>query len=127
MWTITCVLLTWHTELNKVLNEIISATQTGFIKGRYIGECTRLICDLIDKCNDNENPHLLILLDLEMALHSIEWLFICKSLHCFGFGESITQWFKVLYKNSESYVQNNGHLSELYNVNRGTLYHHIFL
>ena len=126
MWTIQCVLLAWHTELNKVLKEIISETQTGFMKGRCIGECRRLICDLIDKCDENEIPGLLIVLDLEKALHSIEWLFICKSLQCFDVGESITQWFKVLYCNSESIVQNNGHLSEHFNVNRGTLYHHIF-
>ena len=61
MWTIKCVLLTWHTELNKVLNEIISETQTGFMKGRFIGECSRLICDLIDKCDEAEIPGLLIL------------------------------------------------------------------
>ena len=97
------------------------------MKGRCIGECTRLICDLIDTCDENEIPCLLIVLYLEKALHCIEWLFICKSLQCFDVGESITQWFKVLYINSESYLQNNGHLSERFNVNRGTLYHHIFL
>jgi hypothetical protein len=97
------------------------------MKGRCIGECTRLICDIIDKFDENEIPGLLIVLDLEKALQCIEWLFICKSLQCFDVGESITQWFKVLYINSESYLQNNGHLSERFNVNRGTLYHHIFL
>ena len=107
------------------MNEIISETQTGFMKRRCIGECTRLICDLIDKCDENEIPGLLIVLDLEKALHSIECFFICKSLQCFDVGESITQWFKVLYCNSKSYVQNNWHLSERFNVNRGTLYHHI--
>ena len=68
MWTIKCVLLAikcvllaWHKELKKVLNEIVSETQTGFMKGRYIGECSRLICDLIDKCDEAEIPGLLIL------------------------------------------------------------------
>ena len=65
MWTIQCVLLAWHRELIKVLNEIISETQTGFMKGRCIGECKRLICDQIDKCDENEIPYLLIVLDLE--------------------------------------------------------------
>jgi hypothetical protein len=31
-----------------ILKNIISETQKGFLKGRYIGECTRLIYDLID-------------------------------------------------------------------------------
>ena len=75
-------------RIKKVLNEIISEIQTGFMKGRYIGECSRLICDLIDKCNEAE---ILILLDFEKAFDSIEWPFICKSLQFFGFGESIIQ------------------------------------
>ena len=58
------------------------------MKGRYIGECMRLICDLIDKCNEAE---ILISLDFEKAFDSIEWPFICKSLQFFGFGESIIQ------------------------------------
>ena len=72
------------------MNEIVSETQTGFMKGRYIGECSRLICDLIDKCDEAEIPGLLILLDFEKAFDSIEWPFICKSLQCFGFGVNYT-------------------------------------
>jgi hypothetical protein len=43
-------------RLKKVLHTIISETQVGFMKGRYIGECTRLVCDLIDRCEDEEIP-----------------------------------------------------------------------
>jgi hypothetical protein len=35
----------------------------GFMKGRFIGECTRLICDIIEKCDENNIPGVLILLD----------------------------------------------------------------
>jgi hypothetical protein len=64
--------------IKKVLHTIISKTQVGFIKGRYIGECTRLVCDLIDRCEDEEIPGLLIhvLLDFEKAFDSLEWSFI---------------------------------------------------
>ena len=47
-------------RLKKVLHTIISETQVGFMKGRYIGECTRLVCYLIDRCEDEEIPSLLI-------------------------------------------------------------------
>jgi hypothetical protein len=47
-------------RLKKVLHTIISETQVGFMKGRYIGECTRLVCYLIDRCEDEEIPGLLI-------------------------------------------------------------------
>ena len=106
-------------RLKKVLHTIISETQVGFMKCRYIGECTRLVCDLIDRCEDEEIPGLLILLDFEKAFDSLEWSFISKSLEFFGFGESIIYWFQTLHKNVESYVQNNGHLSERFVVRRG--------
>ena len=82
------------------MHTIISETQVlevGFMKGRHIGECTRLVCDLIDRCEDEEMPGLLILLDFEKAFDSLEWSFISKSLEFFGFGESIIYWFQTLY------------------------------
>ena len=36
-------------RLKPVLVDLISQTQKGFLKGRYIGECNRLIFDLIEK------------------------------------------------------------------------------
>ena len=63
--------------------------------------------------------YLVILLDFEKAFDSLEWSFISKSLEFFGFGEYIIYWFQTLYKNVESCVQNNGHLSERFVVRRG--------
>jgi hypothetical protein len=53
--------------------------ETNKLKGRYIGECTQLVCDLIDRCEDEEILGLLILLDFEKAFDSLEWSFISKS------------------------------------------------
>jgi hypothetical protein len=71
----------------------------GFMKERFIGECTRLICDIIEKCDESNIPGVLILLDFEKAFDSVEWNFICKSLEFLGFGPSI-----ILIKNSESSI-----------------------
>ena len=106
-------------RFKKVLSKLISNTQTGFIKGRYIGECTRLICDLIEKCEENEIPGLLILLDFEKAFDSLEWDFIKQALQFFGFGSSILQWVSTFYSSSESCVLNNGHFSERFYITRG--------
>jgi hypothetical protein len=48
------------------------------LKGKYIGECTRLIYDLIDKLED-DIPGLLLLLDFEKAFDTVEWSFIEKN------------------------------------------------
>jgi hypothetical protein len=91
----------------------------GFMNGRFIGECTRLICDIIEKCDENNIPGVLILLDFEKAFDSVEWNFIRKSLEFLGFGPSIIHCFETFYHNSESCVLNNGHLSKRFKIERG--------
>ena len=97
-------------RIKKVLNTLISESKSGFIKGRYIGDCNRLVFDLIEKTKRENIPGLLVLLDFEKAFDSLEWNFIESTLTFFGFGESIIQWFKTFYKDISSYILYNGHL-----------------
>jgi hypothetical protein len=53
------------------LVDLISQTQKGFIKGKYIGECTRLIFDLIEKMEEDDIPGLLVLLDFKIAFDTV--------------------------------------------------------
>ena len=70
-------------RLKPVLVDLISQTQKVLLKGRYIGECTRLIFDLIEKIEEDDIPGLLVLLDFEKKL-LIQWngLF-CMKLYIF--------------------------------------------
>jgi hypothetical protein len=43
-------------RIKPILKNIISETQKGFLKDRYIGECTRLIYELIDKLETENLP-----------------------------------------------------------------------
>ena len=106
-------------RIKPFLNTIISETQQGFIKGRYIGECTRLIFDLIEKVEEEDIPGLLLLLDFEKAFDTLEWSFIEKTLEFFGFGPIFCQWVKTLYTDTKSCIINNGHCSDFFNVKRG--------
>ena len=76
-------------RLKKVLNSIISETQSGFMKGRYIGENTRFIYDLMAYTEFKNIPGLLVLIDFEKAFDSISWSFIYKVLEYFGFGKKL--------------------------------------
>lgn len=75
-------------RLKQVLDTIISKTQTGFIKGRYIGENTRLIYDLMNFTEINNIPGLLIFIDFEKAFDSVSWNFPEKVMDFFNFGDS---------------------------------------
>ena len=56
-----------------VLDKLINKDQTGFIKGRYIGENTRLIYDLMNYTEQNNIPGLMLLIDFEKAFDSLSW------------------------------------------------------
>ena len=63
------------------LDSLIDKDQTGFIQGRYMGEKTRLLYDLINHTEQKEIPGLLLLIDFEKAFDSLSWSFIRKALN----------------------------------------------
>ena len=67
-------------RIKLVINKLISKDQTGFIKGRYIGENIRLIYDLMNYTEQNNIQGLLLLIDFEKAFNSLSWQFIQKAL-----------------------------------------------
>ena len=119
-------------RLKPVLVDLISQTQKGVLKGRYIGECTRLIFDLIEKMEEDDIPGLLVLLDFEKALDTVQWSFLYKTLQFFGFGESFCSWIKTFYNDISSCIINNGHYSDYFKLGRGgrkgvPLSHYLFI
>jgi hypothetical protein len=106
-------------RLKPVLVDLISQTQKVFLRGRYIGECTRLIFDLIEKMEEEDIPGLLVLLDFEKALDTVQWSFLYKTLQFFGFGESFCSWIKTFYNDISSCIINNGHRSDYFKLGRG--------
>ena len=79
------------------LHKLINNDQTGFLKGRFIGENIRLIDSVINYTAVKKIPGLLLFLDFEKAFDTLELPFIQKTLISFGFGPSIVQWFKTFY------------------------------
>ena len=106
-------------RLNKVLPSIIDLDQTGFLKGRYIGENIRTISDLIDYTSLRQQPGIILLLDFEKAFDTIKWSFILDSLKLFNFGPDFIQWVKIIYTNTESTVINHGSTAGFFKLHRG--------
>lgn len=106
-------------RIKRVLNKLISTDQTGFIEGRFIGENTRLMYDILQITEERNIPGLLLLIDFEKAFDSLSWSFINKVLKLFNFGPAIRKWINVFYKNSCSAVTQCGCLSEFFKLGRG--------
>ena len=106
-------------RLKTHLHKLINNDQTDFLKGRFIGENIRLIDSVVNYTATKNIPGLLLFLDFEKALDTLEWSFIQKALISFGFGPSIVQWFKTFYNNTESCIMNKGWVSNFFSVHRG--------
>ena len=69
-------------RIEKVLPHLINPTQTGYVKGRFIGEGIRLM----EYTKYKDIPGVAVLLDFEKAFDSVEWNYIQKFLEATNFG-----------------------------------------
>ena len=106
-------------RIKKVIEKLIHSNQTGFIGGRYIGENLVKILSILEHCEDNDIPAVLIAIDFEKAYDSVEWSAVEYALKFFNFGPRFTQWVQTFYKDINSCVINNGHFSKFFQLQRG--------
>ena len=106
-------------RLKTVLDILIHEDQKGFITGRYIGENTRLVYDLMHETKLRNIGGIILLIDCEKAFDTVSWQFINSVLDIFNFGSSIKKWISLFYKNANSCVIQNGFLSAFFNLGRG--------
>ena len=79
-------------------NRIISHKQKGFLKGRSIADCTRLMSDIIFECESKEINGLNLLIDFQKAFDSLSWKFIIDSLKKINFGPNLIKWIEIFQK-----------------------------
>ena len=106
-------------RIEKVLPTLINPNQTGYVKGRYIGENVRLIYDLIHYAEKLNKKGIALFLDFKKAFDSIEWNYLLETLQPFNFDHDIQNWIKSFYNNVTSCVLNNGHASTFFSLQRG--------
>ena len=106
-------------RIKQYLPKLINEDQTGFISGRYIGENTRLLYDVLHFTEKENIPGLLLLVDFEKAFDTVSWSCIEQTLKYFNFGESIINWIKLFQNNIYSSINQGGNLSESIPICRG--------
>ena len=106
-------------RIKPFLDGLIPPSQTGFIEGRFIGEATRLIYDVIHITNEKKLTGILMLIDFEKAFDSISWQFLYKTLHKFNFSNGFINWIRTLNNNIWGAVMQCGTLSEFFKIERG--------
>ena len=64
-------------------------------------------------------PGMILSVDFEKAFDTVSWKFIEKVLNYFNFGPSIISWIKLFQNGSESYIIQNGFMSDFLRLKRG--------
>lgn len=106
-------------RIKEVLPSVINSDQTGFLKGRYIGENIRKTIDIIEYAEIHKCSGMIFSIDFEKAFDKLEWDFVDKVLKHFGFKENLCKWVKLFYTDIESCIVNNGYTSNYFKVSRG--------
>ena len=105
-------------RLQKVITNVVSTDQNGYIKNRFIGFSIRQIQDIIDYAEENNLEGAVLFLDYQKAFDSIEWNFMNMTLEKFGFGNNFINSVKMLYKNAKNSIINNGWVSNSFSISR---------
>ena len=105
-------------RIESKLSLLIHSDQTGFIKGRFIGQNVRLLNDIMEYTEAKNLPGILLFIDFRKAFDTIEWNFLHKCIELYNFGPNIRKWISILYNNVESGVMNAGFMTNYFKVSR---------
>ena len=106
-------------RLYSVLPQIIHIDQTGFLKGRYIGENLQDILATIEICDRYDLEGVLVALDFEKAFDTCSWPPMYKMLENYNFGLRIIKMIKCLNTNVTSATINFGFTGNWFAIEQG--------
>ncbi|XP_057814617.1 uncharacterized protein LOC131028370 [Cryptomeria japonica] len=92
----------------RILPKIISPTQTGFVKGRYILENLVTYWESLEWAKVFGQNEAMLLIYFEKAYGRIEWGFINQMLASLGFPESFCKIVQTLLSDAYAVVDANG-------------------
>ena len=93
------------TRLQDVVDEIIEADQSGYIKNRYIGDNIRTISDILEYSKLVETSGVIALLDFEKAFDTVRWEFLYNTMERMNFGITLLAGSKLSTPTFEAVVQ----------------------
>ena len=107
-------------RLEKFMTKLIHNDQTGFIHQRQTQDNIRRTLHIMNHIAKNKMEAIVISIDAEKAFDSVNWDFLYRTLHRFGFHARIIKTIQSLYNNPTARVKVNGYLSNRFTLERGT-------
>ena len=97
-------------RLKPTLQRIIQENQKAYLPGRYIGEATRSVYDILEYSIKNKITGHAILIDFKKAFDSISHKFLKNTLKIFNFSDEVVHWINTILSGFSSQTLVNGHL-----------------
>ena len=88
-------------RLKTVIHKLVSPSQTAYIPGRFIGENSRLLYDVIECLNNQDRSGIVMGVDFEAAFDTVSWEFLSNALEKYNFGHYFRKLVNVLFLNAD--------------------------
>ncbi|GJU12746.1 RNA-directed DNA polymerase, eukaryota [Tanacetum coccineum] len=95
-------------RLVMVLGDLVSDTQSAFVKDRQILDGPFILNELVQWCKKKRKQSMIFKVDFEKAYDSVRWDFIDTILKKFGFGDKWCNWIGSCLQSSRGSVLVNG-------------------
>jgi len=105
-------------RVSKVLDKIISPTQTAYIPGRVVHDNLRMFEFYRKYCQENNVDAVLMSMDAKKAFDSVDHKYMFNTLKAYGFSDDFIDTVKILYKNIEADIMVNGYRTTLIRIRR---------
>jgi len=119
-------------RLARIMPNLVSNHQRGFIQGRRIKDCICITSEAINILHNSAfGGNLALKIDIAKAFDTIEWKFLLRVLKAFNFNEKFCNWIEVILNSAHLSISINGKLHDFFSSARGglgkvTLFPHFF-
>ncbi|XP_058742332.1 uncharacterized protein LOC131614798 [Vicia villosa] len=107
-------------RLAAIMSSLVSTEQRGFIHGRHIHDCIGLASEAFNMLDSKAwCGNLAFKVDIAKAFDTLDWSFLLKVLHQFGFNNIFCDWISSILKSANLSININGALSGYFKCSRG--------
>lgn len=95
-------------RIGPLLNQVVDATQTGFLPKRWVGDNVLAHLEEISYLQDTQQPGVQVFLDFEKAFDRLDRAWIERCMAAVGFGPGAQRWVHILHSGTTARVAFNG-------------------
>ena len=107
-------------RLQMVTPYLISEDQVGFMRNRRLAENIIELNMIIDYCQQQNTPAMILAIDFRKAFDTINWDAMKMILHKYELGENFIKMLMVCFNEFKTRIINNGYMTEYIDIQQGT-------